>query len=310
MATKLADKLAGVLLPITTPFKDNETVDFSGLSGNIQKWNETGIAGHVVLGSTGERVNLDEAERLSVLTAARKEVPDNLLFIAGVGQQSTKATIQEIERLNARLRVDAVLAITPHFYRVAITQEALIKHYMAIAGASSIPLILYSMPALTGIKIEATTAAKLSEHPNIIGIKDSSNDLAALEETIRLVRPGFAVLTGNGTVLFEALRAGACGAILAVACVAPALCLEIFQAVQAGEDERARQLQSALTPLATSVTTSFGIGGLKAALDAIGYIGGAVRAPLRAPDEAARVEIDRCLQVAKQASLVEAPSPA
>jgi 4-hydroxy-2-oxoglutarate aldolase len=232
------------------------------------------------------------------------------LFIAGVGQQSTYSTIKEIERLAAAMRVDAVLVITPHFYRAAITQEALIKHYSAIADASSVPLILYSMPALTGIRIEAPTAAKLSEQPNIIGIKDSSNDIPALQETIKLTRQDFVVITGNGTVLLEALKAGARGAILAVACVAPTLCLEIFQAMQARELERAQQLQGALTPLAVSVTTGFGIGGLKAALDTIGFVGGSVRPPLRAPDEAARAEIDGCLQVAKHALLVEAPSPA
>jgi 4-hydroxy-2-oxoglutarate aldolase len=155
------------------------------------------------------------------------------------------------------------------------------------------------MPALTGIRIEPETAALLSEHENIIGIKDSSADLEGLKETIKLVRKDFAVLTGNGTVLYEALSAGAWGGILAVGCVAPALCLEIFRAVNSGETERAAGLQSRLTPLAAAVTTRFGIGGLKAALEMKGYVGGAVRAPLRAPEDEARAEIRRCLQEAE-----------
>ncbi len=149
-----------------------------------------------------------------------------------------------------------------------------------MADESPAPLILYSMPALTGIKIEPETAARLSEHENIIGIKDSSADIEALRETIRLVRKDFAVLTGNGTVLNEAISAGARGGILAVGCVAPALCLAIFRAVESGELEFAARLQSRLTPLAQAVTTRFGIGGLKAALEMQGYIGGSVRAPL------------------------------
>lgn len=155
------------------------------------------------------------------------------------------------------------------------------------------------MPALTGIKIEAETTARLSEHENIIGIKDSSADVDRLRETVKLVRKEFAVLTGNGTVLCEALTAGACGGILAVACVAPALCIAISCAVDSGETETAARLQSKLTPLAQAVTTRFGIGGLKVALDIRDYIGGAVRAPLAVPDDEVVEEIRRCLDLAE-----------
>ncbi|HEX3279830.1 MAG TPA: dihydrodipicolinate synthase family protein [Pyrinomonadaceae bacterium] len=308
--SKLANRLSGVLLPITTPFNSDGSVAFDGLRSNILKWNETAISGYVVLGSTGERVNLDEAEQLQVIATARDAVPASRLFIAGVGQQSTLGTLREIERLNAALAVDAVLVITPYFYRSAITQDALLEHYRAIADNSPLPLILYSMPALTGIKIEPATAAALSDHENIIGIKDSSNDVAALQETINLVQADFAVLTGNGTVLREALEAGACGGILAVGCVAPELCFEIFSAAKSGDQKRSQRLQRALTPLAAAVTTRFGIGGLKAALDLNGYHGGHVRGPLRAPENEARAEIQRCLQAAEQALLAEAASHA
>jgi len=296
--------LRGVLLPITTPFDAAGNVDLVGLRINIAKWNTTGISGYVLLGSTGERVHLDEREYLEVIETARAGVgqrPDGLTFIAGAGQQSTRGTINEIKRLSDRVNVDAFLIITPHFYRPSITQQALIAHYQSIADASPAPVILYSMPALTGVKIEPETAARLSEHENIIGIKDSSADLDGLRETIKLVRRDFAVLTGNGTVLSQALSAGACGGILAVGCVAPEICLEIFRAVTVGEDERASSLQEKLTPLAQAVTTSFGIGGLKAALEMKGYIGGAVRAPLVHPSDEAREEIRRRLEDAQKA---------
>lgn len=296
-------------MPITTPFQKDGAIDYEALRANIRKWNDTGIAGYVLLGSTGERVNLSERERLEVLAAARAVVPKNLLFIAGVGQQSTRATIAEIEELSRAIHADAVLVITPHFYRAAITQAALLAHYTAVADASPLPLILYSMPALTGIKIEPATAAELSNHQNIIGIKDSSNELAALQETISLARDDFAVLTGNGTVFNEALVSGACGGILAVGCVAPELCLEIFQAAKSQASERAAQLQAALSPLAAAVTTRFGLGGLKAALDLIGFQGGCVRAPLRAPDETARAQIRDCLLEAEKALAALRPRP-
>lgn len=298
--------LQSLLLPIPIPFNQLGDVAFSALGANIEQWNATGIAGYVVLGSTGERVHLDEEEYLRVIEVARQAVPDDLCLIVGAGQQSTRGTINEI-KASADRGADAVLIITPHFYRAAITQAALVGHYTAIADASPVPVILYSMPALTGIKIEPETIAKLSEHPNIIGVKDSSADIEGFRTTVELVhgraeigssgegigprRDDFAVLTGNGTVLHGALMAGADGGILAVGCVAPQLCLEIFRAVKAGERARALTLQEKLTPLAQAVTTKYGIGGLKAGLDFLGYVGGSVRAPLQAPNESARDEI-------------------
>ena len=163
------------------------------------------------------------------------------------------------------------------------------------------PVLLYSMPALTGIKIEPETIARLSEHQNIIGVKDSSNDVAGFAATVKLCPAEFAVLTGNGTVLLDALSAGATGAILAVGCVVPRICVEIFDAFNRGDEKRASLLQAKLTPLAAAVTTRFGIGGLKAALDLADYRGGTVRAPLRPPDEAARAEIARLLEAARAA---------
>jgi 4-hydroxy-2-oxoglutarate aldolase len=302
-------ELSGLLLPITTPFRDDGAVDFEGLCSNIRRWDETGISGYVVLGSTGERVHLEESEYAQVIATAREEVSSEHVFIAGAGQQSTRGTIKEIIRVAAAVPVDAVLVITPHFYRPSITQKVLVDHYQEIADESPVPVILYSMPALTGITIEPETAARLSEHENIVGIKDSSADVAGLQETIKLVSKDFAVLTGNGTVLHQALSAGARGAILAVGCVAPAHCLAIVQAMRSGETELAARLQSRLTPLAQAVTTRFSIGGLKAALDIRGYVGGAVRAPLRAPDKEAREEIRRCLEDAEYETAMAQRAP-
>ena len=285
----LEQNLRGVLLPITTPF-DSDVVDKMALRSNIDRWATTGITGYVVLGSTGERVHLDEREYLEVIETTRAIVSDSMAFIVGAGQQSTAGTIKEVAKA-AAAGADAVLVITPHFYRSAISQESLVTYYRSVADAAPVPLLLYSMPALTGIKIEPETVARLSEHPNIIGVKDSSNDVAGFSETVRLCPSAFAVMTGNGTIFLDALQAGATGAILAVGCVVPEMCVEIFRAVQASDLERASILQSKLTPLAAAVTTRFGIGGLKAALDLAGYRGGDVRAPLQPPDETARTEI-------------------
>jgi 4-hydroxy-2-oxoglutarate aldolase len=284
--------LSGVLLPTTTPFTTTGDLDRDGLARNLSAWNGTGISGYVALGSTGERVNLDEREYIEIIEISRRATADGLTFIAGAGQQSTRGTIKEIERAVAA-GAEAVLVITPNFYRSAITQAALIDHYRAIADASSVPVILYSMPDLTGIRIEPETAARLSAHENIIGMKDSSADLEKFAETVRLAPADFAVVIGNGTVFREALLAGARGGILAVGCTAPHLCLEIYRAVKAGED--AAQLQEVLTPLARAVTKTYGIGGLKTAMELAGFVGGPVRAPLQRPNAAAQAEIAELL---------------
>jgi 4-hydroxy-2-oxoglutarate aldolase len=247
-----------------------------------------------MLGSTGERVHLDESEYLAMIEHARKHVPADRAFIVGAGQQSTTGTIREIAKAAAG-GADAVLVITPNYYRSAITQDALVSYYTAVADAAIVPVLLYSMPALTGIKIEPETVAKLTEHPNIIGVKDSSNDIAGFEHTVNICPYDFAVMTGNGTVFLDALQAGATGAILAVGCVVPELCVEIFRSFKEGDLGHARSLQQKLTPLAAAVTTRFGIGGLKAALDLAGYRGGEVRAPLQPPVETALVEIQNLL---------------
>lgn len=286
--------LTGLLLPVTTPFKVDEDIDLAGLTANIQRWNGLGVTGHVALGSTGERAHLDEREYLQVIETARRATPETLTFIAGAGQQSTRGTISEVERAAAS-GADAVLVITPSFYRSAITQAALNDYYTAVADAAKVPVLLYSMPDLTGITIEPETAARLCQHPNIIGMKDSSNDVERFSRTVQLVNEDFAMMIGNGTVFAGALRAGARGGILAVGCCAPEICLEIFRAFQASENDRATQLQDRLTPLARAVTKTYGIGGLKTAMEIAGYVGGSVRAPLMRPNKEAVAEIRQLL---------------
>lgn len=287
--------LKGILLPTTTPFDADGKILAGAISSNIKDWSAKGVIGFVVLGSTGERVHLDEREYLETIEISRAATAKDLAFIVGAGQQSTVGTIREVKSA-ARAGADAVLVITPFFYRTAITQETLISFYTAVADESPVPVLLYSMPPLTGVKIESETIARLSEHANIIGVKDSSNDIAGFTKTVNLCPSDFAVMTGNGTVLLDALRAGAMGGILAVGCVVPEVCVEIYRTFN---EEHAATLQSKLTPLAAAVTTRFGIGGLKAALDLAGFHGGSVRAPLRAPDQTAQTELSQLLQTIK-----------
>jgi 4-hydroxy-2-oxoglutarate aldolase len=293
-AGSLLAKLRGVLLPFPTPFTAAEEFDADALRTNIARWHETGVTGYVALGSTGERVHLDEREYLSVLETAR------------AGQQSVRHSISEVRRA-ADAGADAVLVITPHFYRAPRAQNSLIEFYTAVADAAPVPVILYSMPELTGVAIAPETIAQLAAHEKIIGVKDSASDIVNFAETLRLVPAGFAVLTGSGPLLYAALTAGATGAILAAACAAPQLAVEIFRATTDGAHTHALALQRAFTPLARAVTARYGIGGLKYALDLAGYVGGGVRAPLHVPTAEARREIAQLLRDAlRYAGVTEA----
>jgi 4-hydroxy-2-oxoglutarate aldolase len=297
-ASELVNRLRGVLLPFTTPFGAGGEVDAAALVENIGRWNETGVAGYVALGSTGERVHLNERERMTVVETARARVPPELAFVVGVGEQSTRGAIAEARRASDA-GADALLVLTPHFYRGAMSQDALAEHFKAVADSSPAPVVLYNIPQNTGVAIAPETVARLAEHPNIVGIKDSSGDVANLVEMIRLagaVREDFALMTGHAGVFYVSLCAGAAGAILAAGCAAPRLCVEIYECFRRGEHERARELQRRLAPLARAVTIRFGIGGLKYALDLAGLRGGQARAPLRGPNEVARAEIARLLE--------------
>lgn len=283
------------MLPLPTPFDQAGEIDLRALQANIEKWNETTVRGYVVLGSTGEPAHLDDRERAAVIAAARSATPADRAFIIGAGHHSTRATITEVKSA-ASAGAEAVLVITPHFYRGAMSPAALFNHYTAVADASPVPVLLYSVPQFTGITLAPETVARLSEHPNIIGIKDSSGDYISFAEVLRLVPKEFAVLTGNAALLYAALSGGACGAIVAVGCAAPQLATKIFRAAAIGEHRLASEAQRRLAPLAQAVTTRYGIGGLKAALDLSGYKGGAVRAPLQPASEEARREIARLLE--------------
>src|SRR5215213_1630792 len=290
--------LSGVLLPFTTPFAADESVDLKALRENLARWNASGVAGYVALGSTGERFHLDARERAAVVETARECVPRGLSFVVGVGEQGTRGTIEECGTA-ARQGADAVLVLTPHFYKGAMTQAALASHFETIADSSAVPVILYNIPQNTGVALAPETVARLSEHANIAGIKDSSGDVANFVEMIRLVGDGaeeFALLAGHAGVFYPSLASGAVGGILAAGCALPRLCVEIYEAARANEHGRARELQRRLAPVARAVTVRFGVGGLKYALDLLGYAGGPVRAPLAEPDEDARREIARLLE--------------
>jgi 4-hydroxy-2-oxoglutarate aldolase len=286
-------KLHGVMPPITTPFQNGKLAS-DKLKKNFQKWNQTGLSGYLVLGSNGEAVYLNEREKIKVIEVSRESIPKSKIMLVGTGMESTQETIRFTNQA-AKLGADWALVVTPSYFKGSMKPQILYDHFISVAESSRIGILIYNVPQFTGINLEPELVAKLSEHSNIIGIKDSSGNIQQLSEIVSLSRKGFAVFVGSAPVFFPALCIGAVGGILAVANVVPQECVQIKNLFHEKKFDEARALQNRLTPLAKAVTTKYGIGGLKMAMDLAGYFGGNPRLPLKKPGQEVEKELKRLL---------------
>jgi len=286
-------KLGGVMPPITTPFQ-GEKFASNKLKYNFQKWNKTGLSGYLVLGSNGESVYLNEKEKIKVAEVSRASIPGSKVMMVGTGMESTQETIRFTNQV-AKIGADCALVVTPSYFKGSMKPQILHDHFVAVAESSKIGILVYNVPQFTGINLEPEWVAKLSEHPNIVGMKDSSGNIGQLSEIIHLSEKGFAVFVGSAPVFFPALCMGAVGGILAVANVIPQEYVRIQSLFDKGKMDEAKALQNQLTPLAKAVTTRYGIGGLKIAMDLAGYFGGNPRSPLRKPGKEVEEELRQLL---------------
>ena len=270
--------LRGVFPPIPTPFLD-DGIDEAALAGNVKQWMATKLSGIVALGSNGEAPLVTEHESDAVIAAVRSAVPRGRLVIVGTGRESTAATITATRRA-AELGADLVLVRTPSFFKNMMTSDAFVRHYTAVADAAPVPVLLYNVTMYTGVNLLPDAVARLADHPNIVGMKESGGDIAQIADYVSRTPDRFSVLAGSATTVFAALCVGAVGAVLALSAVLPDLCVELHQLVQQARYDEARALQRRLAPLARLLGPTHGIAGLKYALDQIGYRGGPPRAPL------------------------------
>jgi 4-hydroxy-2-oxoglutarate aldolase len=271
--------LRGIYPPIPTPFRTSGELALDELGRNLAWWSTTGLAGFVVLGSNGEYVALSEREKLELIRAARDAVPAAQAVIAGTGMEGTGETIR-LSRAAAELGADAVIVVTPHYYRSRMDAQALLAHYRAVADAVPVPLLLYNVPANTGLDMPAEVVLRLAEHPNIAGIKDSSGNIANMTEVLRGKPERFAVLAGSASFLLPALALGAAGGVVALANVAPRETVALDAAFARGDLAEARRLQLRLLPVNQAITARWGVPALKVALDLLGRYGGPPRLPL------------------------------
>ena len=271
--------VSGVFPALTTPFDADGSVSVESIKHNITKYNTTGLAGFVAIGSTGESVLLSRKEIDTVLVAVKEAAAPGMKLIAGTGTDSTAETIDRTKRA-AEIGYHIALVKTPYYYKPMYNAEVFITHYRRVADASPIPVMLYSVPQFTGVALEAPEIGVLAQHPNIVGIKESSGNVQRAAEILAAVPASFQVLVGSASMMFPSTVLGSCGAILALASALPELCVAVFEAARKGDMETARALQSALLPASKVIVSQFGIPGVKCAMDQAGYRGGLPRQPL------------------------------
>ena len=289
-------KLHGIFPPITTPFDHNGNIYSAKVQHNVAKWNLTTLSGYVVMGSTGESVMLTTEEKIALWEqVAHCAAPDKLL-IAGTGMESVRETVCLTNRA-AEIGYKAAMVRTPHYYKNLINRaDAQMLYYRAVADQSRIPLIIYNWPQATGVDIPVEAVVALSEHPNVIAIKESSGNLEKVMQMIREVRHGFQVMVGSAPTLWPSLLMGACGAILAYANAAPYSVIAIWEAFRTREEAAGLDWQNRIGRASALVTTKYGVPGLKYAMDLNGYYGGPPRLPLSVPTAEAKKEIEEAFR--------------
>ena len=291
-------KLEGIYLPVTTPFDAGRgELDLDGFARNLDAWGRHPIAGFVVAGSTGEAPLLDESEIVALTARARETVGGSAAVLTGTGLESTRATIR-LGRDAAAAGAEALLVKPPSYYRGRMTPEALRVHFLEVADASPVPIVLYHVPKFVPVGLEPDLVAELAGHEKIIGIKDSSGDIHGLGALCTACADKAAVLVGAGTHLYSGLEIGATGGIVAVGLLAPEAVSALFDAWRDGRGSEAGRLQERIGPLHKRVVGGTGVPGIKHALDLLGRVGGRPRSPLISPSEAVRAEVAAALMAA------------
>ena len=269
----------GIFTPIVTPFDENEDIDYTKVKHNLDKLGESNLDGIVVLGSNGEFSYLSYKEKLELVEFVINNFNKDKKIIVGTYCESTRETI-ELSKEVAKLGADAILVLPSNYYTGSMNDDVLYKYFTDIAEASTIPMMLYNMPANTGINLTPSLILRLSKHPNIVGIKDTAGNIVQLSEIVRDVDEDFSVFAGNAGYLLPAFSVGVKGATLALANILPEECCKVVRLFKEGNVEEALKLQQSLIEINFLVTGKYGISGLKYAMDLLGFEGGEVRRPL------------------------------
>ena len=286
--------LSGIFPALVTPFDASGELAPDQLGANILMYNHSGLAGYLVNGSTAECVFMGRAEMEQALAAVRETAGPGKIVIAGTGAESTAETIARTQTA-AKMGCDCVLVNTPCYYKPMLSADAYVEHYHRVADASPVPVLLYSVPQFTGVALEADLVARLAEHPNIIGMKDSSGNVDRVGAILDAVPEKFQLVVGSASTVFPSMMMGAVGGILALANFLPELCVELHAAVVAKDPAKARSVQRRINPASKKIVGALGIPGVKYAMDARGYYGGPARKPLLPLSQAQKQAADAVL---------------
>lgn len=293
----MSTSLEGIFAPIATLFDADGELDLSRYQANIDWYCGTPLDGIVIMGSNGEYVSLDTDEKLRLIEAGAQAVDGRKTVLAGTGVESTRNTIK-LSKAAAELGADYSLVVTPYYYRPRYDRAAFINHFLAVAEASPIPIVIYIMTAYTGVDLPSSVVAELSHHPNIVGVKDSAGNAPKVAEMVANSAEDFSVLAGSANFLYPAYCLGARGGILALANIAPRECAEIRDLFLAGKHDEARKAQFNLLAPNAAVTSQFGIAGLKAAMEMVGLESSAPRPPMLPSTAEERAQIQAILEQA------------
>jgi len=285
-------RIHGVIPAMVTPLKDDR-VNVLALRQLVDHLIAGGVHGLFATGSQGEFYALSGQERRLVWEVTVEQTAGRVPVYAGTGAVTTREAV-ELARMAERAGVNALSVLTPYF--VTLSARELEEHYRCIAGETGLPVLLYGNPDRTGNRLSVGTVERLSQLPNIAGIKDSSGDMTLLAEYVRCTPPGFAVLAGRDTLIYGALAYGAAGAIAATANVAPALVASIYERFRAGDLAGSLQAQRELAPL----RLAFSLGSfpvvIKEALDMLGLDAGPARPPVGPLAENERAQLRSVLE--------------
>jgi 4-hydroxy-2-oxoglutarate aldolase len=290
----MSKKLSGIAAPISTPFV-NQEVSYDQLRSNMQQYSKTGLAGFFALGSNGESMFLTESEKLKVLEVVLQEKADHQLVMAGAGYESTRQTISFSNQV-AEMGADFVSILTPSYFKKRLTDDAMIGYYTDVAEAVPVPVVAYNAPGFTGMTLTPKVVEVISQHPNVIGMKDTSK--GNMSTYLSAAENDFNILSGTVSTLFESMLLGATGGVVSLANAFPAPCCELYEACKAVDLDKARQLHYMLIKLNKSVSGSFGVAGVKYASEVAGYHGGDPRKPLLPITEESRQSIRKAIEEA------------
>ena len=278
-------EIGGVLTAMVTPFAENRAVDEAAARRLARHLIDHGSHGLVLAGTTGESPTLDDEEKLALLRAVRDELGQDVLLIAGTGSNDTRHS-EHLSAAAADAGADAVLAVTPYYNKPNF--RGIKAHYEAVAKAGGIPVVLYNIPSRTVINLPAEQLAELGQIENVVAVKQANDDeLAPID--------GMRVLAGNDGTFLRTLEMGGPGGILVASHLVGREMREIYDAVQAGDVERARQIDASLRPIYGVCSRTNPIP-VKAGLELLGICSARARLPIIEADDEQKAEVRRALE--------------